>query len=208
MWDRFSTNSSVISVFVQTNALAQKSLLNVCSVLIISESLSLKKFQKMLQTAAIEISVYAQLIQITNRLWMTESKQHKIRQRSQGLRTMSVFQIWAIKQTVKMLTAILSLALKKMSLSLTTKHLSLFSANLDRTQEENILKASFQCLITKCYAKIKRLTFANAMRTNFTRLRMGSLWSMTKMVQWHKRNRIAIWQSLSLLQVQRSSWSH
>ena len=158
-----------------TNALAQRFLLNVCSVLIISESLSLKKFQKMLQMAAIEIFVYAQLIQIISRLWMTESKQHKIRQRSQGLKTMSVFQIWAIKQTVKMLTAILLLALKKMSLSLTTKHLSLFSANLDRTQEENILKASFLCLITKCYAKIKRLTFANAMRTNCTRLRMGSL---------------------------------
>ena len=208
MWDRFSTNSSAISVSVTTNALVQKFLLNVCSVLIISESLSLKKFQKMLQMAAIEIFVYAQLIQIISRLWMTESKQHKIRQRSQGLKTMSVFQIWAIKQTVKMLTAILLLALKKMSLSLTTKHLSLFSANLDRTQEENILKASFLCLITKCYAKIKRLTFAHAMRTNFTRLRMGSLWSMTKMVQWHKRNRIAIWQSLSLLQAQLSSWSH
>ena len=93
----------------------QKFSQNVCLVLIISESLSLKKFQKMLQMDAIEISVYAQLTRIINKLWTTGLKQHKIKQRSQELKTMLVFQIWAFKQTLKMLTAILLLELKKMS---------------------------------------------------------------------------------------------
>ena len=175
MSDRFSINSSATNASATTNVLAQKFSLNVCLVLIISESLLLKKFQKMLQMDAIEISVYVQLTRITNKLWTTGLKQHKIKQRSQGLKTKSVFQIWVFKRTLKMLTAIHLLELKKMSSSLMTKHLSLFSANSDRTQEENILKAYFQCLITKCFAKIKRLTFANVVRINYTKLRMVSL---------------------------------